>query len=141
MRGVVLDRFGRPRKHTEVEVVFGDGTHSTATSDEQGEFVVEMDLPQEVGKVRYNLTDEEPLDAVFFENFFIDVKSIQTEEGVSRRLHNLGYLVGDDLGQAVIAFQAAQGLDTTGISDNTTRAKLAAIHDGTESSCTKLRDR
>ncbi len=130
LRATTFDRFGRPRRRTEIEVIFNDGTRVTTTSNDTGEFVIEMERPQEVGKIRYNLTDEEPVDIVFFEEFFIDVKSINTDEGVRRRLHNLGYLVGDDLGRALLAFQAAQGLDTTGEIDDATRTGLGAVYDG-----------
>jgi hypothetical protein len=91
-----------------------------------------MEKPQETGKIRYNVVDEDINDVVFFEDFFIDVKGIDTEEGIRRRLHNLGYLIGDDLSGALTSFQATQGIDTTGEADQATRSKLAAVHDGDE---------
>ena len=132
LRATIFDRFGEPRRQTEIEVIFSDGTRVTTTSNNTGEFVIEMERPQEIGKIRYNLSNEEPSDVVFFEEFFIDVKSINTDEGVRRRLHNLGYLINDDLRGALLTFQAVHGLDTTGEVDEVTLAKLQAVHDGDE---------
>lgn len=132
LHGTVFDRFGDVRKQTQVELLFSDGSHANTTTDNTGKFVIEMDPLQEVAKIRYNVTNEEPIDTVFFANYFIDVKEINTDEGVRRRLHNLGYPAEDDLVGAITAFQAAQGLDTTGEADQLTRAKLVAVHDGNE---------
>lgn len=132
LRGTIYDRFGAPRKGTQVNIFFGDGTNADTISNAEGEFVVEMNKAQETGKIRYTLTDEEPPEALLFQDFFIDVKGITTEEGVRRRLHNIGYLIGDDLYGALLSFQAAHGLDTTGEMDAESRAKLVAVHDGAE---------
>ena len=132
LRGTIFDRLSEPRKQTQVEVVFADGSTATTTTNDSGKFVVEMVSPQEVGKIRYRITDTDPTDVVFFEDFFIDVQGSNTDEGVRRRLHNLGYLTDDDLSSAVTAFQAVHGLDTTGEADLETRNKLAAVHDGNE---------
>jgi outer membrane protein OmpA-like peptidoglycan-associated protein len=131
LRGAIFDRTSEARKQTGVDVVFSDGTRATTITNDEGEFVVEMALPQEVGKIRYNITDEVPPDILFFKDFFIDVQGINTDEGVRRRLHNLGYLINDDVPGALLLFQAAQGLDTTGEADEATRARLAAVHDET----------
>jgi hypothetical protein len=133
LRGTLFDRFGELRTQTEVEVVFSDGSRAITTTDDKGKFVVEMDNPQAVGKIRYSITNNNLTDVVFFEDFFIDVQSIHTDEGVRRRLHNLGYLADDDLSAAITAFQAVHGLDTTGEINQETRDKLVAVHDRDES--------
>jgi hypothetical protein len=70
---------------------------------------------------------------VELERFFVDPKGIDTDEGLRRRLHNLGFLesLAGGLADALLAFQGAQGLDTTGEADAGTRSRLAAVHDGT----------
>jgi outer membrane protein OmpA-like peptidoglycan-associated protein len=133
LRGTLFDRFGELRTQTEVEVVFSDGSRAITTTDDKGKFVVEMDNPQAVGKIRYNITNNNLTDVVFFEDFFIDLQSIHTDEGVRRRLHNLGYLADDDLSAAITAFQAVHGFDTTGEINQATRDKLVAVHDRDES--------
>ncbi len=133
LRGTIFDRFAEPRPQTHVEVVFTDGTTATTTTNDSGKFVIEMSAPQEIAKIRYSITDADPTDVVFFEDFFIDVQSINTDEGIRRRLHNLGYLTNSDLAGAITAFQAVHGLDTTGEADSETRNKLVSVHDGNES--------
>jgi outer membrane protein OmpA-like peptidoglycan-associated protein len=129
LHGTLFDNLGNMRKQADVQVLFSDGTQATATTDENGRFVVEMDQPFEVGKIRYNINDK---DTVFFADFFIDVKAIDTDEGVLRRLHNLGYPAQDDVSLAITLFQATQGLNTTGEADQLTRSKLTAVHDANE---------
>ena len=132
LRATVFDRFGRPRPQTEVEVVFSDATQTKAVTNDAGKFVVEMPRPQDVAKVRYQVTADDSSDVLQFEEFFVDVQGVDTAEGVRRRLHNLGYRPDDDLRLALLSFQTTQGLDTTGEADDATRAKLTAVHDGTE---------
>ncbi len=133
LRGVVHDRFGEPRADTAVQVVFPDGTTTGAKTDERGAFVAEMESPQEIGRISYDLTEEDRPDAVTAAEFFVDVKGIETDEGVRRRLRNLGYLAdGGDVAEALTSFQATHGLPTTGEADAETRTKLTAVHDGTE---------
>lgn len=130
LRGVIHDRFGEPLPGTELQATFVDGTRATAVSNEAGEFVVTMDRPQERAKLRYRVGTEPDDDVVL--DVFVDVQSIETDEGVRRRLHNLGCLVGDDVPGALLIFQATHGLDTTGEVDAETRVELAAVHDGTQ---------
>jgi hypothetical protein len=60
------------------------------------------------------------------------VQGVDSDEGVRRRLHNLGYRPDEDLKLALLSFQTTQGLDATGEADDATRAKLTAVHDGTD---------
>ena len=130
LRGIIHNHFGEVRKNVEVELRFNDGGVAKTTTNDQGQFVIEMNIPYEFAKIYYSLSDDDPTDVVFFTEFFIDVRSINTEEGIRRRLHNLGYLIDDDLSAALISFQTTHGLEVTGEVDQGTRDKLAAIHDG-----------
>ena len=129
LRAMIHDRLGEPRKQTDVQVLFNDGTQGTSITNDKGEFIMRMNTPQEIGKIRYNIS-EEPGDVLLFADFFVDVRSIDTDEGLSRRLHNLGYLQGNDLAGAIAWFQTVQGLLPTGEADPETRAKLVSVHDG-----------
>ncbi len=130
LRVTIHDHFGGMRRQTQVEVRFNDGGVVSAITDDEGEFTIDMNVPYETAKIYYQVSDEDPSDVVYYADFFIDVKDINTEEGIRRRLHNLGYLVDDDLPGALTAFQATYGLDTTGEVDDETRDKLVAVHDG-----------
>ncbi len=55
---------------------------------------------------------------------FGTVRPLDTDEGVARRLHDLGYTVKEDLQGVVKRFQADKGLSITGQVDDATRAKL-----------------
>jgi outer membrane protein OmpA-like peptidoglycan-associated protein len=132
LRATIFDHFGQPRKQTQVQVVFSDGTQSTTTSNDIGEFVVEMQRPQDVAKIRYQITDGDPGDVMNFTDFFVNVEGVDSDEGVRRRLHNLGYKPEDDLKAALLSFQATQGLVTTGEVDDQTREKLVAVHEGAD---------
>jgi outer membrane protein OmpA-like peptidoglycan-associated protein len=132
VRGIVHDPFGRPRPSVDVTVLFDDDTSATTQTNDRGEFVVETAEPRDSARIRYSLSDEDPSEVVELERFFIDPKAIDTDEGLRRRLHNLGFLaaLAGDLADALLTFQGAQGLDTTGEADEGTRARLAAVHDG-----------
>ena len=130
LRVIIHDHFGELRRQTQVEVRFNDGGVVTAVTDDEGKFTVDMTVPYETAKIHYQVSGSDPSDVVYYANFFIDVKDINTEEGIRRRLHNLGFLNGDDLPGALTAFQATYGLDTTGEVDDETRDKLVAVHDG-----------
>ena len=129
--GTVFDRFGEARRQTQVQVLFGDGSQGTATTNEKGEFAIDLISPQQVGRVHYQASAD-PADQVPFTEFFIDLKDIGTDEGIRQRLHNLGYRPEDDLRIALLLFQGAQGIDTTGEADDATRAKLVSVHDGAD---------
>jgi hypothetical protein len=65
------------------------------------------------------------------EDFFIKMPGTDSDDGLRRRLYNLGYLGDDDdLSAAVLMFQATHGFLTTGEADQETRDKLMAVHDG-----------
>jgi hypothetical protein len=51
------------------------------------------------------------------------------EADARKRLHNLGYAVGTDLGPALLAFQQDYALSTSGTLDDPTKTKLTLVHD------------
>jgi hypothetical protein len=126
------DRVGKPLRLTNVEIQFDDKVLISSMTNDDGEVIVETDTPPEVGTAKYELGTSESEKEVFSTNFFIDVKDIQTDEGLRRRLHNLGYLRGNDMVGALTSFQATYGIETTGEADIATRNKLVAVHDRDE---------
>jgi outer membrane protein OmpA-like peptidoglycan-associated protein len=128
LRGTLFDDFGTPLKQAPVTVTFEDGSSVAATTNDDGKFVADMAQTFATAKIQYTA----PNGAVQAYDFFIDVQDVATDEGVHRRLENLGYPAEDDLAAAILAFQAAQGLDTTAEADQQTRDKLTAVHDGAD---------
>ena len=128
----VHDSFGVPREGVQVEVSFADGRTERAVTNSLGNFVVMMKKQHDSAKVRYSIPGEAPVEMTLREDFFIEMAGTDTEEGLRRRLYNLGYLLDDDLEGALTAFQATHGLLTTGEADQETRDKLLAVHDGEE---------
>jgi peptidoglycan hydrolase-like protein with peptidoglycan-binding domain len=61
-------------------------------------------------------------------NVFVKLLDLQTEEGLKRRLHNLGYPFDGDLELNLRAFQSHHELDITGEADDATKQKLSAIY-------------
>lgn len=125
LRGTLFDDFAAPLQNTLASFTFEDGSTASATTTDQGKFVVDMSGVFSTAKIQYPL----PGGATAAYDFFIDAGDVQTDDGVKRRLENLGYPAEDDIAAAILAFQAAQGLDTTGIADDVTRTKLAGVHD------------
>ncbi|MES1243767.1 MAG: peptidoglycan-binding domain-containing protein, partial [Acidobacteriota bacterium] len=134
VRGIVHNLFGEKRRQIDVSVLFDDGETVATKTNDQGEFVVGTGAPRETARIRYSLSDDpaDPDAMVEFEPFFVNALGVDTDEGQRRRLHNLGFLLTDDLADALLSFQGAQGLDTTGEADDETRARLTAVHDGGE---------
>jgi peptidoglycan hydrolase-like protein with peptidoglycan-binding domain len=134
------DRIGKPLRLTNVEIQFDDKLLISSMTNDDGEVIVETDRHHEVGTAKYELsTGTESEKEVFSTNFFIDVKDIRTDEGLRRRLHNLGYLRGSDMVGAVTSFQATYGIETSGEPDIATRNKLVAVHDGDEAVMPKFK--
>lgn len=135
LRVMVHNRYGVPRPGIEVEVLYNTGEIATATTDGNGLLVVPIKGTHETARIRYNITDTDPIE-VHDKEFFIDLKSIESDEGVRRRLYNLGYLLESTekaLRNGLLSFQATYGLEETGQADAPTRDKLVSVHDGPES--------
>ncbi|MEW5977117.1 MAG: peptidoglycan-binding protein [Acidobacteriota bacterium] len=126
LAAIVHDELGRVRRNVEVEVTFEDGSVKKTKTDDRGRFVVTANQRTEFARVRFAISDK-PGD-IFFKIFFVDLKPINTEQGIRRRLHNLGYLQDSDLVQAIKLFQGNHGLNATGEVDEATRAKLERVH-------------
>jgi hypothetical protein len=126
----VHDEFGIPVEGVQVEVSFDDGRTERAQTNSVGNFVVMMKQQHESGKIRYTLPSEGTVETALRDHFFIEMPRTDSDDGLRRRLYNLGYLGDDDLPAALIAFQATHGFPTTGEADQETCDKLMAVHDG-----------
>jgi hypothetical protein len=127
LKFIIHNRVGEIMKGVDVEVSLDDGTSSTIRSDDEGVCTVKVDKEHEFVDLSYDAGKDDQIKT----RIFVDVKNINTEEGVRRRLHNLGYLVDEkDLEGAIALFQSVQGLNSTRKIDKTTRDKLKTVHDG-----------
>jgi hypothetical protein len=113
---------------TAVALTFPDGSTAGASTNAQGRFSVVMGDAFKTATFRY-ATSADPADIVQLD-YFIDVGDIATDDGVSRRLHNLGFAPEADLPAAVRQFQATQGINPTGQMDDVTKARLNAVYAG-----------
>ncbi|GJH28942.1 peptidoglycan-binding protein [Caballeronia novacaledonica] len=123
--------FGRgaaPLANTAVELVFPDGGTSQATTDADGHLSVVMSDAFATVKMRYQASAD--ANDVIALDYFIDVGAIGDDEGVSRRLRNLGFQAQEDRGAAVAMFQAMQGINPSGEIDDATRSLLSRVHTG-----------
>ena len=128
LTATVFDRAFAVRANTAVSVEFPDGSTGSATTDAGGQFALVMSDAFPTAKLRYAASDA-PGDEILFRDYFIDAGDIATDDGVSRRLHNLGMLV-DSLPAAVMLFQAFADLPATGTVDDATRLKLDRVYRG-----------
>jgi hypothetical protein len=126
----IFDRAFQPRAATAVAIEFPDGSAASVTTDANGQFAVVMGDAFKTAKLRYVASDD-PNDVILFRDYFIDVGDIGTDDGVSRRLSNLGLLV-TDLGAAVTQFQSLTGLTPSAVVDDATRSKLDRVYQGEE---------
>lgn len=126
LRGTLFDELGVPLANTPATFTFEDGSTTSATTGADGRFAADMNGTFSTAKIGYTLPSGKDVSY----DFFIDVQDAATDEGVKRRLGNIGYPAQTDLAGAVLRFQAAQGLPTTGTADDQTRAKLVSVHDG-----------
>jgi hypothetical protein len=127
---IVHDSSGVPQEGLQVEVNFDDGHTERAQTNSMGNFVVMIKQQHESATIKYTIPGEEPVEIDLREDFFIDMPGTDADDGLRRRLHNLGYMADDDLAVAVTSFQATHGLPTTGEADQETREKLLSVHDG-----------
>jgi outer membrane protein OmpA-like peptidoglycan-associated protein len=128
LTATMFDRSFAPLAATPVALTFPDGTSATALTDAQGQFTAVMSDAFKTVTMRY-ATAADPDDIVQLD-YFIDVGDITTADGISRRLHNLGFAPEAGLADAVAAFQASQGINPTGEVDDTTRTQLNAVYVG-----------
>jgi len=116
-----------------VELLYGDGTTRTASTDEEG--VVEVDALRGVSvKIRFGQGDE-PRERLVF----LDLPSVDSDVGVWQRLHNLGYgQVADppaepddqnELLRMANNFAMENGLEPGLIIESPVRVALRTAHD------------
>jgi len=117
-----------PLAATAVALTFPDGSTDDATTDAQGRFTTVMQDAFKTVNLRY-VASSDPADIVQLD-YFIDTGDIATPDGVTRRLHNLGFAPETSLPDAVAAFQATQGINPTGTIDDDTRNRLGAVYAG-----------
>lgn len=77
---------------------------------------------------REGSTPDQPLFGYALETFGW-VGDLESEEGLRRRLHNLGHPIDGDLRRNLLDFQQQRGLPVTGSFDDPTRDKLREVYD------------
>lgn len=128
LTAAVFDRSFAPLAATAVALTFPDGTTDAATTDARGQFTSLMSDAFKTVTLRYAASAD--ANDILRLDYFIDAGDIVTPEGVSRRLHNLGFAPETGLADAVAAFQATQGINPTGAVDDATRTRLNAVYVG-----------
>ncbi|SEE84891.1 DNA circularisation protein N-terminus [Rhizobiales bacterium GAS191] len=124
----IFDRSFAPLAGAAVTIAFPDGSTANATTDTNGRFSVIMGDAFPTANLRY-VASADPNDLVQLD-YFVDVGDIATDQGVSRRLHNLGFKPEPSLPDAIAQFQGTQGLDPSGTVDDPTRAQLNRVYLG-----------
>ncbi len=114
-----LLKSGEPRSNLNYTIEI-DGKLNKGKTDRDGFIVCSVQPDVQSGKLY--LGDSEPYEE--YDIRFRVVDPIDTDEGIRSRLHNLGYLVEDNLESAVRAFQAKEDLQVTGQVDDSTRARI-----------------
>jgi outer membrane protein OmpA-like peptidoglycan-associated protein len=128
LRATLFDRWFEPLATAPVAIAFPDGTTADATTDDQGRFSIVMGDAFKTANLRYPGSSD-PNDIVQ-RDYFIDAGDIATDDGVARRLHNLGFEPETDLPSAIAQFQGVQGFNPTGEMDDDTRAQLGRVYEG-----------
>lgn len=123
----LLERKGEALDEIPYEVTFPDGEVRAGLTDGGG-YLTE-DKQGKVEKIRVKFTPpghKEPVDR----EVWIEVGDIATEEGVKRRLGNLGYKT-DPLAEGIRQFEIEHGLPPDGEIDDELRRELSEAHDKT----------
>lgn len=124
----VFDRSFQPLVAHKVLVQLPDASTADATTDANGRFSVVMADALPTAQLRY-AASADPTDEVLFRDYFVAVGDIGTDDGVTRRLHNLGF-VTDNLAAAFGKFQELSDLPVTGVLDDATRTRLDRVYNG-----------
>ncbi len=109
-----------PLAHAEYQLLIGDAWHAEGTTD--GDGLVEASIPPVAKEGRIVVEHEEQ--TYVFPLALGTLDPIDTEDGVAKRLADLGYPVGEDLSEAVKQFQEAKGLNASGEIDAATRSAI-----------------
>jgi hypothetical protein len=92
-----------------------------------------LDPSAERCTVRWDPADPgatDPAEFLYHMEPFVKLGDFDTDEGLRRRLHNLGYPVEQELSRNLTDFQQQHELEVTGTLDDPTRAKLRKIYGG-----------
>jgi outer membrane protein OmpA-like peptidoglycan-associated protein len=130
-RKLTATLYGRtfePLAATTVDITFPDNTTAQATTDADGRFSVVMGDTYATANLRYAASSDAS-DVVQLD-YFVDAGDIATDDGVTKRLHNLGFEPDEGLADAVAGFQGTQGLNPTGQIDDDTRVQLNRVYQG-----------
>jgi hypothetical protein len=127
------DCFGvkMPNVHYALDYV---GKHKTGRADANGFINETLDPGTETCTVSWDPEDSDTSQDTAFRygmELFVNLLDFDSDKGIERRLHNLGYPVDEaDLAVKLRAFQAHHELDITGELDDATKDHLRQIYEG-----------
>jgi len=113
----------KPRANNRFRIYVDKKLLCEGTTD--GDGFIEEAIPPACKSAKVVVLDDQDNEDIYFLDFG-SLDPIETEEGVKKRLFNLGYDV-EDLGAAVTGFQQNQKLKETGTVNDETRSKLKEI--------------
>ena len=119
----ILDRAGQPIEDTSCTVAYSNGKEHQATTDADGWLKVPLSGKPEKATLTLEGVEEDAEREVY-----LQLPSLEEEEGVSQRLANLGFSA-PELWQAVLEFQDCYDLEPTGEIDDEFREKLAVAYE------------
>ena len=128
LTATLFDRSFQPLAAHPVTVQFPDASTAQVTTDANGRFSAVMADAFPTAQLRYTASAD-PADEVLFRDYFIAPGDIGTDEGVTRRLHNLGFDTAA-LAAAIAKFQELSDLPVTGVLDPLTRTRLDRVYNG-----------
>jgi hypothetical protein len=112
---------GQPKKNRAYKL-FIDG-RQLATGNTDGDGFVRATIPPQAVSGKIILTEEDNTEGTY-EFALGTVYPLDTDPGVKSRLLDLGFDVGDDLKEAISAFQSKMKLTVNGTLDAATKDKL-----------------
>jgi peptidoglycan hydrolase-like protein with peptidoglycan-binding domain len=130
MRIRLHDCFGEKMPGVEYQLDYA-GRQKSGRADAEGFLADTLDPDAERCSVRWDPAGSQSGGGPSF-NFemelFVQLPDLDSDEGVKRRLHNLGYPVDRETVRNLMAFQGHHNLDPTGEADDATKSKLRDIY-------------
>jgi outer membrane protein OmpA-like peptidoglycan-associated protein len=126
------DCFGQKLPGVRYLLEYG-GSRKSAQADQEGFIAHVLEPGAETCRIRWEPVDPDaadPQDFLYEWEVYVQLPDIDDEQGIKRRLHNLGYFIDRDFEGNVRAFQSHHDLEITGSMDDDTKSKLQAIYDG-----------